>query len=1404
MKSGLRPIHRPARDTGLNSSDLTADAEGLHPSSRKVQLLTPLASFSSEELARLRRTSPDAYQALLQYEQLCRHDTAVIEAKETELQRCIEVGQEVLGQLDQLKGRCSQLAGERDKATARIRELQQHLKRLEATRNLGADDHPSPVIQGGSRKMEVSLREQLRQQEEEKQKSHVYAKKLERELQEQQLLHDTLKRDLESAVQTARLAGAGSEAAEAARRSAEASLEEMRLRVEEKDRELLRAHAAQREAEENLRERQQELAKTSALYRDSQKPSVEMVTAASMLVTLHNQLQELILDAGRSQNTKRELSPVAVSQLTRLRLPTVAAVGVTADSSLTPGQLGQWFAHSLEETSHLVIELSRALQQLEERLRRCDSDLERATAERQLALDKATNLGRENEQLRLSLVALKEEVQTLDAQTDRLREFDTLEVQRQTNLRIAAIEEEKRAEKAALQCELEQTRRQGALELANLHEDLENERRTMEREIRSLRLEINQWREEERSAVSAAGRLAAALSSPSGEEQLQVIRQQQLAFQGRVEELEAENQRLRAKNSQEMAELRAENTRLEQVVQNSRSRYQRQLQQHEDEMEKMIQSRQELQRRLCEHDSNDIHRIKELQDEMKCMRDVECKLRGELLKARTELESNTAETEKTMSWLRERHEAELAQVTHELETLRRGMEEKNASFIAENAELWEKLEQAQCSKETELGAKDSTIATLNRQLCDAEIEAAKMQDALHRSSQKAKGLAAETVPVDRYEEIETELMQEREHVQALVGSLNAAQTNIEELRGKLEEQKQSVQDCLRQLPPSPAQQFARVAFLLQATAKRATTRLLAILDEPRSVSIPSLSPPREELDAMTFRIETDDAAEISGVMKPLELSPVIRLPTTPREIFSKLPPQKSHGEPSSSRTLSPPTSTLEDDLISPSRPGVWKNYELAAAFSSALHTFLSDLTSSVEQVSLRPYAFFWESLERLQRLFIASSPMVTNTKTTPATTTNTNNNTANTTSEVQLVAPDGSNVNIRNIGADNDNVNDSGEETANVHHEETNDDVMWVAIAGGIVDAYVDECAAVFKRLYHSTTIYLREREETFQKSSHHLNMSCEERVRRMTRGMTEREQGLATQLATAQSKAAAAQRLSDEAYTKLEDVTSRYNEVCARVEHLEEQLAAKKRELETERRQWQETVAKLQLERAARRQGEEGRQEQLLRQVEELRAELQNVQARLNSAREEEQGIRRDADNTKELLQKDIHRLERELLEARNSQNKTGQALHEIREQLAASNLTLQQRQNDEMSRARQAERTIEALQQEISETRTAHQSIQRLLQAEKFRSEAAEEHSKDLSRQLAEKQVQIETLEQRVVELQEACWLQEKAFDAMTEENGALQKVNRVLEGRLAKVESEREPLRQQLQSLLLLEPR
>ncbi|EKF32782.1 hypothetical protein MOQ_003360 [Trypanosoma cruzi marinkellei] len=1404
MKSGLRQIYRPARDTGLNSSDLAADAESLHPGSRKVQLLTPLASFSSEELARLRRTSPDAYQALLQYEQLCRHDTAVIEAKETELQRCIEVGQEVLGQLDQLKTRCSQLAGERDKATAKIRELQQLLKRLEATPNLGADDHPSPAIKGGSRKMELSLREQLRQQEEEKQKLHVYAKKLERELQEQQLLHDTLKRDLESAVQTARLAGAGSEAAETARRSAEASLQEMRLRVEEKERELLRANAAQREAEENLRERQQESAKTLALYRDSQKPSVEMVTAASMLVTLHNQLQELILDAGRSHNTKRELSPVAVSQLTRLRLPTAATVGATADSSLTPVQLGQWFAHSLEETSHLVLELTRALQQLEERLRRRDSDLERATAERQLALDKTNNLGRENEQLRLSLVALKEEVQALDAQTDRLREFDTLEVQRQTNLRIAAIEEEKRAEKAALQFELEQTRRQGALELANLHEDLETERRTMEREIRSLRSEINRLHEEEKSAVSAAGRVAAALASPAGEEQLQVIRQQQIAFQGRVEELEAENQRLRAKTSQEMAELRAENARLEQVVQSSRSRYQRQLQKHEDEMEKMIESKQELQRRLCQQDPNDIHRIKELQNEVKCMRELECKLRGELLKARTELESNTEETEKTMAWLRERQEAELAQVTHELETLRRGMDERNASLIAENAELREKLEQAQCSKETELGAKDSTIATLNRQLCDAEIEAAKMQDAIHRSSQKAKGLATETVPVDRYEEIETELMQEREHVQALVGSLNAAQTNIEELRGKLEEQKQCVQDCLRQLPPSPAKQFARVALLLQETAKRATTRLLAILEEPRSVSIPSLSPPREGSDAMTLRIENDDSPEISVGIKPLDFSPVIRLPTTPRGIFPKLPSQQSHGEPSSSRTLSPPTSTLEDDLSPPSRPGVWKHYELAAAFSGALHTFLSDLTSSVEQVSLRPYAFFWESLERLQRLFIAFSPVATSTKTTPTATSSTNTNPANTTPEAQVVATDGKNDNIRDIGAENDNVNVSGEETGNVHHEDINDDAMWAAIAGGVVDAYVDECAAVFKRLYHSTTIYLREREETFQKSSHHLNMNCEERVRRMARGMTEREQGLSMQLATAHSKAAAAQRFSDEAYKKLEDITSRYNEVCTRVEHLEEQLAAKKRELETERRQWQETVAKLQLKRAARRQGDEGRQEQLLRQVEELRAELQNVQTQLNSAREEEQRIRRDADNTKELLQRDIHRLERELLEARNSQNKTGQALHDIREQLAASNLTLQQRQNDEMSRARQAERTIEALQQEISEARTAHQSTQRLWQAEKFRGETAEEHAKDLSRQLAEKQVQIETLEQRVAELQESWWLQQKAFDAMTEENGALQKVNRVLEERLAKVESEREPLRQQLQSLLLLEPR
>ncbi|RNF19015.1 uncharacterized protein Tco025E_04262 [Trypanosoma conorhini] len=1399
MRRGPRQDPRPARDTGLNSSDVAAGAERPRSVRRNVYLLTPLASFSTEDLAQLRRRSPDAYQALLQYEQICRHDTAVIEAKEAELQRCIDVGQEVLGQLDQLKARCSQLADERDGADAKARELQQQVMGLEAALHRGEGEQPSAAVQGESRKTQDALREQLRHCETAVQQSQTHEKALERELQEQQLLHDALKRDLETATQTARIAGVRSEAAETARRSAEASLQEMGSRVEAQERELLRARAAQRELEEELRQRQQEWATAAALQHDANKPSAELLTAAAMLVTLHQQLQELAQETGRSHSRKQQPSPVAFAQFTRLRLPTVATVGATAESALAPGQLEHWFADSLEETSHLVHELSRASQHAEERLRRCTSEVEHVNAERQRAHEEVLNLGRENEQLRLALVALKEEVQALDAQTDRLREVDSLEVRREASLRLAALEEEKRAEQAAHQRELERTRRQGALELASLKEDLETERRTLEREVRSLRAELNQWRAEEKSAAASAGRVATALST-SNDEQLAAMKRQQLALQDKVEELGAENLRLRTRALQELEELRAENTRLEQAVQDGRTRYQRQAQRHEEAMENLEQSKQELQRRLREEESAALRRIEELQLGAERMSAVERTLRGELLNVCSQLEGTTAERERAMALLRESHEAELAEVQRELATVRQCVEEKNSRLTAENDDLRQQLERTQCTKAEELGAKDVAIAALNRQLCDAGIEAAKMQDAIHRSTQKAKGLEEETVPVDRYEEIETELMQEREQVQALVSSLNAAQAQLDGLRGNLDEQRTCVRDCLRQLPPCPARQLAEVASLLQAIQKKTTTRLLAILDDPQLVYVPRFSLQREEAEVATPRVSIDGATPMSTGMQRVDFSPVVSPPNT-----SPLPPllqqqqqqqQQLRVEPSGSRTLSPPTSTLEDDLSPPSTPGVWQPHELAAAFSSGLHIFLRDLTLSIEQVLLRPYTHAWESLERLCRLCLGASPTTATTG-------------LSATPKAQPVATDGGVAGSSNGGLNDENENNSAAATTtSVRHEDANDDAMWGVVAGRIVEAYVDACAVVLRRAYRATASCPRGGEETPQRTSQHPNMQGEERVRHgaCVGEERERERGpaLLLQLATAHSKADAAQRSAEEANAELGKVSSRYNEICTRVEHLQEQLAAKKHEFETERGQWRETVSKLQLELAARRQSEEERQKQLLREADELRVELQNVQTQLRAARDEEEQIRRDAGKTREEMQEETRRLERELQAARAAQEKARQAQHEAREELAAAKLALQQRQDSGVSRVKQAEQEIEKLQQELSEARAAHHSVQRLLQTEKLRSEAAEGHSTDLSNQLTEQHLQTETLEHRVTELQEAWWLQQAAIDAMTQESEALQKVNRVLEERLAKVESEREPLRQQLQSLILLEPR
>ncbi|KPI87646.1 hypothetical protein ABL78_3244 [Leptomonas seymouri] len=80
-------------------------------------------ALSSSVLASLQMDYPVVYAALHVYDKTLRHHKEKFKAKETELLRCIGVGEELLGQIDALKQRCETLAQEREEAVASTGKL---------------------------------------------------------------------------------------------------------------------------------------------------------------------------------------------------------------------------------------------------------------------------------------------------------------------------------------------------------------------------------------------------------------------------------------------------------------------------------------------------------------------------------------------------------------------------------------------------------------------------------------------------------------------------------------------------------------------------------------------------------------------------------------------------------------------------------------------------------------------------------------------------------------------------------------------------------------------------------------------------------------------------------------------------------------------------------------------------------------------------------------------------------------------------------------------------------------------------------------------------------------------------------------------------------------------------------
>ncbi|KAG5468110.1 hypothetical protein LSCM1_02081 [Leishmania martiniquensis] len=101
--------------------DRASAARGAYRDDSAITANTSLSAapaLSRDLLEQLQRDYPAAYEALHGYEKALRHLKEKYKAKEVELRRCISVGEELLGQMDALKQRCEVLACERDEAVA--------------------------------------------------------------------------------------------------------------------------------------------------------------------------------------------------------------------------------------------------------------------------------------------------------------------------------------------------------------------------------------------------------------------------------------------------------------------------------------------------------------------------------------------------------------------------------------------------------------------------------------------------------------------------------------------------------------------------------------------------------------------------------------------------------------------------------------------------------------------------------------------------------------------------------------------------------------------------------------------------------------------------------------------------------------------------------------------------------------------------------------------------------------------------------------------------------------------------------------------------------------------------------------------------------------------------------------
>lgn len=717
---------------------------------------------------------------------------------------------------------------------------------------------------------------------------------------------------------------------------------------------------------------------------------------------------------------------------------------------------------------------------------------------------------------------------------------------------------------------------------------------------------------------------------------------------------------------------------------------------------------------------------------------------------------------------------------------------------AENGRLKEQLEHATASISVvgeltkALETKELYIATLNQQIRELSMEVTKLKEAAHSS--KNQGVARGSISKN-YEDMEMELKQERENSQQLGASLAAVRSQLDELTVLFSEQKRRVRDCLRCPPPQLGMDRERVTSLLQASASRAATRFFNCLEQQHR-HLNSLSHHAFTLyggvEPMQTKEEGAANRKASGVAAAHYSSPISSFPGMANGLKkprSRQQVQLEQIQKNASRFSSPARSPLLEDECSAPGYVVLQNSETAAALSTAMVRFLNDLTEAVVQQLLQPYT---GPLEALQRLHSAFNPLM-------------GAHNEHWTRKGDTISSD-----IVHHSVSLDNIEVSADENASMLRLPTSlaqqekvspNDIIWTTVTEGIIDAFVDACTVVFQRVYRAAGSQLQQCEERLKQANRQVQANCEERIRRTALSMVEGEGNLNAQLQVAETKIQSAHQALDILQGKYEKEASRCCELSAQVKRLEGRLTEKQRELETERLQWRHTVRELQdaCGIAKEQHAEQGTRHQ--HQVQELQELLRNVRQQLQAARDEGHRLRLEVESVQAEHQQKIQWLEQEQQKTRSSEGKAEHALQNLREQLAASNTALQVKLNEETARVQRANANVESLQSVLRDAQSAYQLLQSALSDEQDRREMAEERVEGLNRELALLRSRLQVQQQRVAEMQEAERLQQCQLDAEARKNEALLRVNRALEGRLSEVEGDREPLRQQLQSLLLL---